>query len=402
MPLKKMLYHTASGLLARRIREGSLHLHVPGSPSRRFGNGEPEVHWNVQDVSVLPRLMWDPEFELGETYVEGGWHAGSPEALPTFLEVIMRNFSAPELAPYGRIRRSMHALVRKGNAIARSYRNVKHHYDLDEWLFRRFLDERLFYSCAYFEEPGQSLEQAQLAKCRLIARKLRLEPGMRVLDIGSGWGGLAIYLAQEAGVDVTGVTLSQEQLRVAQAEAERAGLRDRVRFRLEDYREHTGQYDRIVSVGMFEHVGVRHYSEFFRQLATLLKPDGVALLHTIGVSHRNGPANPWITRHIFPGSYIPLLSDLSPAMQRTRLMLTDLEVLRLHYAYTLREWFRRFQTHRAEVVERMGERFARMWEFYLAVCEASFRWRDMVVFQLQFAKRHGPVPITRNYLVTDD
>lgn len=399
MPFRKILHHTANGLLARRIQEGSLHLHVPGNPSRRFGAGEPEVHWNVQDVSVLTRLMWDPEFQLGETYVEGGWHAGAPEALPTLLEVIMRNFSAPELAPCGRIRRCMHALVRKGNAIARSYRNVKHHYDLDEWLFRRFLDKRLFYSCAYFEEPGQSLEQAQLAKCRLIARKLCLEPGMRVLDIGSGWGGLAIYLAQDVGVDVTGVTLSQEQLRVAQAEAERAGLQDRVRFRLEDYRKHTGLYDRIVSIGMFEHVGLRHYPEFFRQLATLLKPDGVALLHTIGVNYKNGPANPWITRHIFPGSYIPLLSDLSPAMQRARLMLTDLEVLRLHYAYTLREWFQRFQNHRAEVVERMGERFARMWEFYLAVCEASFRWRDMVVFQLQLAKRHGPVPITRSYLI---
>ncbi|CAI8914097.1 SAM-dependent methyltransferase [Methylocaldum szegediense] len=399
MPLKKMLYHTASGLLARRIQEGCLHLHMPGSPSRRFGNGEPEVHWNVQDVSVLRRLMLDPEFQLGETYVEGGWHTGSPETLPTFLEVIMRNFSTPERAIYGRIRRCLHALIRQGNAIARSYRNVKHHYDLDEWLFRRFLDERLFYSCAYFEEPEQSLEQAQLAKCRLIARKLCLEPGMRVLDIGSGWGGLAIYLAKQAGVDVTGITLSQEQLRVAQAEAERAGLQDRVRFRLEDYRKHTGLYDRIVSVGMFEHVGLRHYPAFFRQLANLLKPDGVALLHTIGVSHRSGPANPWITRYIFPGSYIPLLSDLSPAMQRAQLMLTDLEVLRLHYAYTLREWFRRFQNHRAEVVDRMGERFARMWEFYLAVCDASFRWRDMVVFQLQLAKRHGPVPVTRNYLI---
>lgn len=401
MALEKILHQTVTGLLDRHIREGSLHLHVTGGPSRRFGTGQPEAHWNVLDPSALLRLLWDPELQLGETYLEGGWNVGSSEALPAFMEVMMRNFSEPGPAPYLHVRRWLHPLVRTGNAIARSYRNVSHHYNLDEWLFRRFLDERLFYSCAYFETPEQTLEEAQLAKCRLIARKLRLQPGMQVLDIGSGWGGLAVYLAQEAGVEVTGVTLSREQLRVAQADAERLGLQDQVRFHLRDYRKHTGEYDRIVSVGMFEHVGARHYPAFFRQMAKLLKPGGIALLHTIGATNKDGPANPWIKRHIFPGSYIPLLSDVSPAMQRSGLILTDLEVLRLHYAYTLREWFRRFQNHRAEVVERMGERFARMWEFYLAVCEGSFRWRDMVVFQLQLAKRHGAVPITRNYLVTD-
>jgi len=401
MALEKVLHQTVTGLLARHIQEGSLYLHVSSSPSRRFGNGQPETHWHIHDPTILRRLLWDPELQLGETYLEGGWNVGSSDALPAFMEVMMRNFSKLGPAPYTHIRRWLHTLVRTGNAITRSYRNVKHHYDLDEWLFRRFLDERLFYSCAYFEKPEQTLEEAQLAKCRLIARKLRLQPGMRVLDIGSGWGSLAIYLAQEADVEVTGVTLSNEQLRVAQADAERLGLQDKVRFHLQDYRKHIGDYDRIVSVGMFEHVGVRHYPDFFRQMARLLKPDGIALLHTIAAAHKDGPPNPWIRRHIFPGSYIPLLSQLSPAMQRSGLMLTDLEVLRLHYAYTLREWFRRFQHHRAEVVERMGERFARMWEFYLAVCEGSFLWQDMVVFQLQLAKRHGAVPITRNYLAAD-
>jgi cyclopropane-fatty-acyl-phospholipid synthase len=401
MALEKILHQTVTGLLSRRIREGSLHLHMTRGPSRRFGDGQPEAHWHVRDSSVLRRLLWDPELQLGETYLEGGWNAGSPEALPVFLEVMMRNFPEPGPAAYLNVRRWLRAIVRTGNAIARSYKNVKHHYDLDEWLFRRFLDERMFYSCAYFEYPEQTLEEAQLAKCRLIARKLRLQPGLRVLDIGSGWGGLAVYLAREFGANVTGLTLSKEQLRVSRAEAERQGLQDRVRFHLQDYRMHSGEYDRIVSVGMFEHVGIRNYLDFFRQMAKLLKPDGIALLHTIGVTQKEGPPNPWMTRHIFPGSYIPLLSDLSPPMQRSGLILTDLEVLRLHYAYTLREWFRRFQNCRSEMVERMGERFARMWEFYLAICEGSFRWRDMVVFQLQLAKRHEAVPITRNYLMPD-
>jgi len=397
----RILHRNLTGLLARHIREGSLHLHVSGSPNRRFGDGQPEAHWNIHDAAILRRLLLDPELQIGETYLEGGWDAGLPNALPTFVEVMMRNLSGPMPAPYTHIRRWLHRIVRTGNAIARSYRNVNHHYDLDEWLFRRFLDKRLFYSCAYFEQPEQSLEEAQLAKCRLIARKLRLQPGMHVLDIGSGWGGLAVYLARQADVQVTGLTLSKEQLRVAQAEAERLGLQDRVRFHLQDYRKHVGDYDRIVSVGMFEHVGIRHYPDFFRQMERLLKRDGIALLHTIGATNKDGPTNPWIKRHIFPGGYIPLLSDLSPAMQRSGLMLTDLEVLRLHYAYTLREWFRRFQNHRGEVVERMGERFARMWELYLAVSEGSFLWGDMAVFQLQLAKQHGSVPITRDYLVTD-
>ncbi|MGX2039181.1 class I SAM-dependent methyltransferase [Methylocaldum sp. MU1018] len=401
MAKEKLLHQNLTGLLARHIREGALHLHVSGSPSYRFGDEHPEAHWNIHDPTILRRILWDPELQIGETYVEGGWDAGSPDALPTFLEVMMRNLSGLVSSPYTHARRWLHRIVKTGNDIAHSYRNVNHHYDLDEWLFRRFLDERLFYSCAYFERLEQTLEDAQLAKCRLIARKLRLQPGMRVLDIGSGWGGLAIYLARQFDVDVTGLTLSKEQLGVAQAEAERQGLQDKVRFRLQDYRKHVGDYDRIVSVGMFEHVGVRHYPDFFRQTQRMLKRDGIALLHTIGAANKNGPPNPWIRRHIFPGSYIPVLSELSPAMQRSGLMLTDLEVLRQHYAYTLREWFRRFQNHREEVVERMGERFARTWEFYLASCGGSFLWRDMVVFQLQFAKQHGVVPITRNYLVAD-
>jgi cyclopropane-fatty-acyl-phospholipid synthase len=230
-------------------------------------------------------------------------------------------------------------------------------------------------------------------------RKLLLKPGQRVLDIGSGWGGLAFYLAAHAEVEVVGITLSQEQLRVAQHEAQDRGLGDRVNFLLQDYREHKGEYDRIVSVGMFEHVGLQNYRAFFEQVRHLLKSDGVALLHTIGVSGKAGLNNVWIRRHIFPGSYLSTLSQITPAIEKTGLMITDIEVLRLHYAHTLGEWYRRFQSHRKETAERLGERFARMWEFYLASCEASFRFWDLVVFQVQMARQHGAVPITRDYLV---
>jgi cyclopropane-fatty-acyl-phospholipid synthase len=385
-------------MLERNIRTGCLHLCLPDGTRYRFGSEGPEAHWHLHDPSVLSRVARDPDLGLGETYLDRGWDAGEGDGLRALLEVLMRNFM--DLRPGGvaRLRELLLRRLDPGNGIARCIRQIHRHYDLDEWLFRRFLDAGMFYSCAYFEQPGQGLEAAQQAKCELLRRKLLLRPGQKVLDIGSGWGGLAFHLAQHAGAEVVGLTLSAEQLRVARAEAERRGLGDRVRFFLEDYRQHRGQYDRIVSVGMFEHVGLRHYPEFFRRVGQLLAPEGVALLHTIGSPRREGTVNPWIRRHVFPGAHIPSLSQLTLAVEGAGLWVTDLEVMRHHYAYTLREWFRRFQGHRAEVVERMGERFARLWEFYLAGCEASFLCLDMVVFQVQMAKRQGPIPITREYL----
>jgi cyclopropane-fatty-acyl-phospholipid synthase len=386
-------------LLKNNIKYGYLLLSLPDGTEHRLGNSGPEAHWRFNNETVITRILRDPDMELGETYMEGGWDAGEP-GLRRLFEIFMHNFREGQAKGWTRrIQEALHKLIAQSNRILQSYRHIEYHYDKDEWLFRQFLDQGLFYSCAYFEHPELSLEDAQQAKCRLIMRKLLLKPGQRVLDIGSGWGGLAFYLAAHAEVEVVGITLSQEQRRVAQREAQNRGLGDRVNFLLQDYREHTGEYDRIVSVGMFEHVGLQNYRAFFEQVRRLLKSDGVALLHTIGVSGKAGLNNVWIRRHIFPGSYLPTLSQLTPAIEKTGLMITDIEVLRLHYAHTLGEWYRRFQSHRKETAERLGERFARMWEFYLASCEASFRFWDLVVFQVQMARQHGVVPITRDYLM---
>lgn len=261
-----------------------------------------------------------------------------------------------------------------------------------------FLDSDRQYSCAYFGRPDQSLDDAQLAKKRRIAAKLVVEPGMRVLDIGAGWGGLGLYLGEHCGAHVTGVTLSQEQIGIARRRAEERGLAGRVEFRLQDYRDTPETFDRIVSVGMFEHVGVGYYDTFFQKMATSLKDDGVALLHTIGRTDGPGVTNPWITKYIFPGGYIPAMSEVVAAIERAGLLIADIEILRLHYALTLRAWRQRFMARREEAAAIYDERFCRMWEFYLAASEATFRVGDDVVFQFQIVKRVDALPITRAYI----
>jgi cyclopropane-fatty-acyl-phospholipid synthase len=294
----------------------------------------------------------------------------------------------------------LHGLLRFANSLARARANVAHHYDLDSRLYDLFLDGDRQYSCAYFTAPGESLETAQRNKRRHIAAKLLLDrPQLRVLDIGSGWGGLGLYLAEESGADVTGVTLSTEQHAMSNARAEKAGLAGRVKFRLEDYRLATGPYDRIVSVGMFEHVGRRNWGEFFDKVRDLLAPDGVALLHTIGYWDTPGPINPFIRKYIFPGADLPSLGELTARAGAAGLIVTDVEVLRIHYAETLRLWRERFMARRAEAAAIYDERFCRMWEFYLALCEAGFRYRSTVIFQVQLAKRLDAVPLTRDYMV---
>jgi cyclopropane-fatty-acyl-phospholipid synthase len=286
--------------------------------------------------------------------------------------------------------------ARQFNPPSRSKNNVAHHYDLDGQLYSLFLDADKQYSCAYFETPDASLDDAQLAKKRHLAAKLRIGRGDRVLDIGSGWGGLSLYLAEMAGANVTGVTLSTEQLQVSNARAAEKNLS--AKFFLEDYRDVSGPFDRIVSVGMFEHVGVDFYETFFRRCAELLTDDGVMMLHSIGRSEGPDVTNPWITKYIFPGGYIPALSEVLRAIERAGLLVCDIEILRLHYAETLKAWRERFMARREEAVQLYDERFARMWEFYLAVSEMGFRKQNMMNFQIQLARRQGVVPITRDYV----
>jgi cyclopropane-fatty-acyl-phospholipid synthase len=288
--------------------------------------------------------------------------------------------------------------LRQFNPRPRARRNVEHHYDLDSGLYELFLDGDRQYSCAYFEQEGMSLEEAQAAKKRHLAAKLNLRDGMKVLDIGSGWGGLALYLAKTAHVEVTGITLSEEQRKVGEERARAEGLSNAVTFKLCDYRELDGKFDRIVSVGMFEHVGIAHYRRFFARMGELLSKDGVVLLHSIG--RFDGPAstNPFIDKYIFPGGYIPALSEVLPAVERNGLLVTDVEILRLHYALTLRHWRQRFRASWHTAVDRYGERFCRMWEFYLAGAETGFRYQNLMVFQLQLTKDQKALPLTRDYI----
>jgi cyclopropane-fatty-acyl-phospholipid synthase len=283
-----------------------------------------------------------------------------------------------------------------------SRRNVHHHYDIDDRIYALFLDADRQYSCAYFEPGNNDLEQAQSAKKRHIAAKLLVPQGASVLDIGCGWGGLALYLADLCDSKVTGVTLSPEQLKVANRRAGERGLTSRINFRLKDYRALTETFDRVVSVGMFEHVGRRAYDTFFKVVYRSLRDDGIALLHSIGRMDGRSATNPWFTKYIFPGSYVPSLAEVMPSIEKSGLIVTDVEILRLHYARTLASWRQRFLARRAEAAAVLGERFCRMWEFYLAAAEAGFRYGGLMVFQVQLAKKVDAVPLTRNYIAREE
>ena len=365
------------------------------------GTGEP-VAVRFLTTDAERRVLLNPELGLGEVYMEGTFvvETGSiADALAILL-------GQPEMLPrWAKLQWWLRYLVRHAqqyNPRGRSKDNVARHYDLDGRLYSLFLDADMQYSCAYFETPDTTLDDAQLAKKRHLAAKLLIGPGDRVLDIGSGWGGLGLYLAEMTGANVTGVTLSSEQLQVSNARAAEKDLTRSAKFFLEDYRDIPGPFDRIVSVGMFEHVGVYFYETYFRRCAELLTDDGVMMLHSIGRSLGPDVTSPWIAKYIFPGGYIPALSEVIPAIERAGLLVCDIEILRLHYAETLKAWRERFMARREEAVQLYDERFARMWEFYLACSEMSFRKQGLMNFQIQLAKRQDAVPMTRDYITREE
>ena len=389
-------------ILGSVVRKGSLTIIRPGNRRTTLGRGAPHVTVRLHDRKAVLELAMKPELKLGELYMEGRLTVEEGGDIADLLNLLLMNLGRLTPGPFIRFHRALRRLVHpfvQWNSARRARRNVHHHYDLSGRLYDVFLDRDKQYSCAYFSAPGETLDEAQIGKKRHIAAKLFLDrPGLSVLDIGCGWGGLALDLARDCGATVLGVTLSDEQLAVATSRAKTAELSQRCRFELRDYRALTGTFERIVSVGMFEHVGVPQYPTFFRKVHDLLADDGVALLHSIGRSDGPGGTNPWIAKYIFPGGYTPALSEVVPVIERAGLIVTDVEVLRLHYAETLKEWRRRFKARWADVVKLYDERFCRMWEFYLAGAEMGFRHEGLVVFQIQMAKKIDALPITRDYM----
>ena len=387
-------------LLKTFIRRGTFRLTTSRGTQIVFGDGTGKpVAVRFTTRAAEWGILLDPELRLGEAYMDGSFVVEQGSIADVLAVVLGQDRTGiPIWAKPQWYLRYFYRRLQQFNPRRRSKRNVAHHYDLDGRLYSLFLDADRQYSCAYFEHPGQSLDDAQLAEKRHLAAKLLLQPARRVLDIGCGWGGLGLYLAEMTGAQVTGITLSHEQLAVANSRASENGLSDRAAFRLQDYRDVEGTFDRIVSVGMFEHVGVSFYDTFFRKCASLLADDGVMLLHSIGRSDGPDATNPWIAKYIFPGGYIPALSEVIPAIQRSGLLVTDNEVLRLHYAETLKHWRERFLAHRADVERIYDKKFVRMWEFYLACSEMAFREQALMVFQIQLTKRQDIVPMTRDYI----
>jgi cyclopropane-fatty-acyl-phospholipid synthase len=388
-------------MIEKIVTMGSLKVITASGEARIFGDGsEDTIVVRFTDAAAEKAILADPALKIGEMYMDGRFLVEEGNIFD-FLSLIRRNgvkkAATPRLVALS-LARMVTTQVKSRLPVNHNRSNVSHHYDLSAKLFDLFLDGDWQYSCAYFEPPGINLEEAQLAKKRHVAAKLLLEKGNRVLDIGSGWGGLGLYLAEAAAVDITGVTLSEEQLKVSRDRAERRGLADRVRFELKDYNDLKGRFDRIVSVGMFEHVGIGNYKGFFRKISKLLDKNGVMLLHAIGRTKPNYSTNPFIEKYIFPGGYMPSLAEVLPAIERAGLLVKDIEILPIHYALTLRAWRERFVARRDEAIALYDERFFRMWVFYLAVSETAFRHDRLFIFQIQIARHQDAVPYDRNYI----
>jgi cyclopropane-fatty-acyl-phospholipid synthase len=393
-----------SHMLKSFVKTGRLTVIDHEGRSQVFGGSVagPDVTMRITDPALYKGLFFNPELNMGEAYMDGRVTFPGSD-LRSFLTLFSINRISLGNYPLQRalrtVSRSMKRL-QQANPIGQAEKNVAHHYDLGNAFYELFLDKGMFYSCAYFREEGETLEAAQINKCRLLAAKLSLKPGQKVLDIGCGWGGLAIYLAQVADVEVLGVTLSKEQHALANARVKAAGLEKRVRIEMQDYRTIPETFDRIVSVGMFEHVGVGHYNEFFAKVNELLKPDGVMMLHSIGHMSPPGTASPWMRKYIFPGAYSPALSEVYPAVENNSLWVTDCEFLRVHYATTLRHWYDRFDANREKITAMYDEKFVRMFEFYLISAEMMFKTGSQEVFHMQLSKKRDASPLTRDY-VTD-
>ena len=390
-----------SHMMKSFVRVGTLKIiDADGKVHVFSGQPGPNVTMRLSDRSLYHKLVFNPELNAGEAYMDGRM-SFEDSTLRDFLTLFSLNRLSLASYPLQKVLRRVSRMFKKGqqaNPIGKAQQNVAHHYDLGNDFYKLFLDEGLQYSCAYFTNDDNTLEQAQRNKLRLLAAKLKLSPGLKILDIGCGWGDLALYLARLADVEVVGVTLSKEQFELASARARKAGLDNRVRFELKDYRKVEDRFDRIVSVGMFEHVGVHHYGEFFGKINELMDDDGLALIHSIGHMSPPGTASPWLRKYIFPGAYSPALSEVFEVVEQNSLWVTDLEFLRLHYAKTLAHWAQRFEANRDKVEAMYDARFARMWEFYLISAEMMFRTGSQLVFHMQLARKRDAAPIVRDYI----
>ncbi|MGO4437597.1 class I SAM-dependent methyltransferase [Rhizobium sp. RAF56] len=394
-------------LIQKIVREGSLKLTLSSGETHILGDGSDDpVAIRFIDQEAEDAVARDPTLKLGEMYMQGRFVMEQGD-IYDFLSVVKKN-TTNEIFDFRMAMLLMGRVVlqqlKSRLPINRNKHNVAHHYDLSAKLFDLFLDEDWQYSCAYFEPHGISLDEAQLAKKRHIAAKLLIGSGQRILEIGSGWGGMGMYLAEAAeGIDFTGITLSEEQLKVSRGRAAKRGLSERVRFELQDYRYMGGKkFDRIVSVGMFEHVGIGNYGKFFHKVSELLDNNGVMVLHTIARPKPSFATNAFIEKYIFPGGYIPSVGEVTPPLEKAGLLIKDIEILPMHYAYTLRHWRNRFVARKAEAVALYDERFFRMWEFYLAGSEMGFRWDDLFILQVQIAKNQFAVPDNRNYIAEQE
>ncbi|WP_395516455.1 class I SAM-dependent methyltransferase [Pseudorhizobium flavum] len=391
-----------SHMMKSFIRKGRLTvIDADGKRHVFAGTPGPEVTMRLTDKRLYRTLVFNPELAAGEAYMDGTMRFEDGSTLRDFLTLFSINRLSLGSYPLQKALRAIKMRFRQrqqSNVKGEAQRNVAHHYDLGNDFYRLFLDENMLYSCAYFRDSGETLEEAQRNKLRLLASKLCLAYGMRVLDIGCGWGDLALYLAKLENVHVTGVTLSKEQQKLASERARQAGLSDRVTFELRDYRDVDDRFDRIVSVGMFEHVGVQHYDEFFGHLNDLMPDHGIAVLHSIGHMSPPGMASPWLRKYIFPGAYSPALSEVFDSVERNSLWVMDLEFLRVHYATTLAHWAERFEKNRERVIAMYDERFARMWEFYLISAEMMFRTGSQLVFHMQMSRKRDAAPIVRDYI----